>query len=183
MKIKSVDKLMNIKRIRRAALHVLKTRTFKEGYSYPVTQGRLQGQYNSIRRSLAIREVFEGLESLGLVRLDIRPDDTADMEDLKGDCYNPDVNPDISPSRLAREEKEFEDTVNRDGVYGLIGEYRTDEGEEWNHADSCWGFVGEGYKDSGYDTDIMSATISALESALSAVCPHCGRPARKGKRK
>jgi hypothetical protein len=49
MKIPSIDKLADTKRIRKAALAIVKAKTFKEGYSYSVTQGRLQGQYTCIR--------------------------------------------------------------------------------------------------------------------------------------
>jgi hypothetical protein len=58
MKIPSIDKLADTKRIRKAALAIVKAKTFKEGYSYSVTQGRLQGQYTCIRRSLATREII-----------------------------------------------------------------------------------------------------------------------------
>jgi hypothetical protein len=181
MKIPSIDKLADTKRIRKAALAIVKAKTFKEGYSYSVTQGRLQGQYTCIRRSLATREIFEKLEDKGLVRLNTVPDDSAEMDDLKGDTYNREANPDIQESRMAREEKEFEEKVARDGVWGVVGEYRVSEDEEYEHADSCFGFVGDDWKDSGYDTDIMAATIAALKGAVETACPHCGRP-RTGKK-
>ena len=62
--------------------------------------------------------------------------------------------------------------VNREGVWGIVGEYF--DGERWRHADSCFGFVGDDWKNSGYDTDIMRATVDASEDAR--VCRCCGRP-------
>ena len=91
------------------------------------------------------------------VRLRIEPDYDADFDFLCGDSFNPDVNPDIQPHVLERQEKEFLDLVNREGVYGIIGEYRCPCCGEWNQADSCWGFVGDDWHE--VDVDIMSATL------------------------
>lgn len=95
------------------------------------------------------------------VRLKIVPDEYADMDDLKGDSFNPAVNDNIPAARLAREEKEFENKVNRDGVWGVIGEYWN--GEKWIVSDSRFGFVGDDWKESGYDDDIKACTLAAFE--------------------
>jgi len=109
----------------------------------------------------------------GIVRITIIADEMSGIEDLEGDMFNPIVNPDIPPARLAAERAALIDRIERDGVWGVIGEYF--DGEAWQHGDSCWGFVGEDWKDSGYDTDIMDATLAAMKAAT--VCPTCGRPA------
>jgi hypothetical protein len=62
--------------------------------------------------------------------------------------------------------------VDRDGVWGIVGEYF--DGERWQHADSCFGFVGDDWKNSGYDTDIMRATLDEAKDV--SVCRCCGRP-------
>jgi hypothetical protein len=108
----------------------------------------------------------------GNVRLRIVPDDSCSLEDLEGDCFNPETNSDIPESRLQRDREEFIATVNREGVWGIIGEYF--DGEEWQHGDSCFGFVGEDWQHSGYDTEIMRATLDAARDAR--VCRRCGRP-------
>lgn len=111
----------------------------------------------------------------GDVRLRIVGDDCVDLGNLFGDTFNPDVNTDIPASRLERERSAEIERVNRDGVWGVIGEFF--DGEEWQHADSCFGFIGEDWKDSGYDTDIMR---SALEQAKNIhVCRACKRPLRQ----
>lgn len=97
------------------------------------------------------------------VRLVVKADEFCDMDDLKGDTYNPEANPSIPASRLEREEKEFEEKVNREGVYGLVGEYRCPHCGEWKQADSCWGFVGQEF--GGYEYDIMQLTLDALKNA------------------
>jgi hypothetical protein len=45
--------------------------------------------------------------------------------------------------------------ANRDGVYGLVAEYRTETG--WELADSVWGFIGEDWKE--YEVDAMRAAM------------------------
>lgn len=99
-----------------------------------------------------------------LIRLVALNDFHYQMDDLKGDCFNPKVNNDISPIQLAIEEQAFEDRVNRLGVNGLVGEIRGSNG--WEHVDSCWGFVGEDFINSGYDADISQTTINAVKKML-----------------
>ena len=95
---------------------------------------------------------------LGDVRLRIVPDEHADMDDLKGDCFNRKVNPDVQESRMQREENDFEERVRSDGVWGIVGEYW--DGSNWQHADSVWGFVGDAWRNSGYDFDIMQSALN-----------------------
>jgi len=102
------------------------------------------------------------------VRLRIVPDSDVEivttlkfwaLDNLFGDTYDPEVNTDISPERLECEKQAEIDRINREGVYGIIGEYNCNG--VWEHADSVWGFVGDDWKESGYDIDIMAATIEA----------------------
>jgi len=114
------------------------------------------------RRHVDITTRWEKAEAAGLVRLTLEPDIDADLADLAGDCFNPDANPTIQPHILEREYQEFVDRVNRDGVWGVIGEYKCPCCDHWTVADSCWGFVGDDWQESGYDLDIMHATLSQL---------------------
>ncbi len=63
--------------------------------------------------------------------------------------------------------RELWERIERDGVWGLIGEFWN--GQEWEHADSCWGFVGDDWQNSGYDIDIMQATIDAYHEHMTAI--------------
>ena len=124
----------------------------------------------AIRHARIIRE-FGDLEHDGKVRLRVESDDSASMDDLKGDMFSRRNHPGIPESRMAREEKEFEDRVSHLGVYGIIGEYLNPATERWEHADSVFGFVGDDWRDSGYDADIMRATIDAYKEAIDAEEP------------
>jgi hypothetical protein len=92
----------------------------------------------------------------------IEPDYSADIDNLAGDSFNPKANPDINPKTLERQYQEFVDKVNREGVWGIVSQYRCPCCGTWKTVDSCWGFVGGDWKDSGYDLDIKQA---ALEKA------------------
>lgn len=113
----------------------------------------------------------------GNVRLRIVPDDICSLEDLEGDLFNPRANPGIPDSRLQRDREVFIAKVNREGVWGIVGEYF--DGEAWQHADSCFGFIGDDWKHSGYDTDIMRVTLDAARNAR--ICLSCSRPILKKK--
>lgn len=116
----------------------------------------------SARYHVDVTTRWEQAESEGLVRLQIEPDYDADLANLEGDCYDPGVNPDIQPHILARQRKEFFESVDREGVWGIIGQYRCPCCGNWQDAGSCWGFVGHEW--SGYDLDIMAATLERVES-------------------
>jgi hypothetical protein len=107
----------------------------------------------------------------------IQADETCSLADLEGDCFNPKANPDIPISKLQSDRKEFIAKVDREGAWGIIGEYF--DGEQWQHADSCSGFVGDDWKNSGYDTDIMRATLN--EATDARLCRCCDRPIVKKK--
>lgn len=104
------------------------------------------------------------------VRVRFDPDEYVSCEDLCGDCFNPDENPHLSKEALERKKREFLDTVNRDGVWGAIGEFWN--GEEWIDADSIWGLVGLDEDD--YILDIMASAIDGYRNV--ARCECCGRP-------
>lgn len=65
------------------------------------------------------------------------------------------------------EERNIE-LANRDGVWGIVGEYRIRDEDDWEQADSIWGFIGSSWEDSGYDTDVRGETIRALKAAIGA---------------
>lgn len=91
-----------------------------------------------------------GDDGMGWARLRVEWDDSADLSYL-------DVNAKDQRERAAA--KRELDRAERDGCVGIIGEYWN--GDEWVHVDSVWGFIGDDWKDSGYDYDVMDATLKA----------------------
>ena len=59
------------------------------------------------------------------------------------------------------DEKETNERIDRDGLWGIVSERRCSKCGSWHHVDSVWGFIGEDWRDSGYDTDVMQAAIDA----------------------
>jgi hypothetical protein len=127
------------------------------------------------RREKKINAEWTKLEAAGKVRFTCKPDEICDMDDLKGDTFNREVNPEIPEEKMAEQEREFEALVEREGVWGIIGEYF--DGEVWQYGDSVWGMIGDNVLDNDYTLDIKSLTIDAYRAVR--LCPTCGRPRRK----
>jgi len=109
---------------------------------------RLRAMHWSAREALRaakIRTRFEALEYEGRVRLDIEADD---MPYQYGDYEN---------------EKETNLKIEREGLWGVVTFVSCPCCGAWTHVDSCWGFIGEDWRDSGYDTDLMDSAIDAAE--------------------
>lgn len=104
-----------------------------------------------------VESEFASLERLGRVRFSVQPDLDWSFEDLAGDAFNRRVNPDIQESRMVREEQEFRDRIEQDGVWSIISEVMCDDG--WETAGSSYGFIGDDWKDSFYDTDVKRDAI------------------------
>jgi hypothetical protein len=71
----------------------------------------------------------------------------------------------ISPERLKRQEKEFEQLVYDEGVWGIVGRVKCKCCGTWHVAASVWGFVGPDVEGSGYDIDIMAEALAELKEA------------------
>lgn len=83
------------------------------------------------------------LSANGCIRILEVEDDVCSLKDLKGDCFDPDYNPEIDPARLKKEEIEFENLVKSEGVFGYVLErWNPAPGIGWEHVDSIFGFVG-----------------------------------------
>lgn len=70
-------------------------------------------------------------------------DSSWNLDDLKGDVFNPIHNPSVDPKELKRLEKQFESQIDDLGVFGYVLE-RWDQrpGQGYIEVDSCYGFVG-----------------------------------------
>lgn len=89
-----------------------------------------------------------------------------DIENLKGDCFNPkyidQMNPGITVEQLRAEELVFEEHVASSGVYGyMLERWNPAPGVGWEHLDSCWGFVGPHHHEnnSHYIVDELKSQI------------------------
>lgn len=76
----------------------------------------------------------------------------ANVKDLLGDSFNPEVNNDIDPKLLKRQEKAEVARIKKHGVWGC-GLMR--KGERPDYDTFIWGFVGDDFIGSGYDTELI----------------------------
>ena len=105
-------------------------------------------------------------QGIGILRYDSNPMTNEEAKVLLEKQTYFDTWDDLSEQKKEKYRKELWDRIECDGVWSLVGEYW--DGSEWVHADSCGGFIGDDWKDSGHDTDIMSMTISAYSDHLEA---------------
>jgi nitrite reductase/ring-hydroxylating ferredoxin subunit len=56
--------------------------------------------------------------------------------------------------------------LEQEGMCGVVGEYKHPVTGVWIEVDSCWGFVGDDWKDSGYDVDVMSEVMREREKVM-----------------
>lgn len=141
----------------------------KETAEHPERYGKTgvaARQLRNAKHQAAVEAAWEKAEDAGLVRFRVEPDDMCDLDDLFGDMFDPDVHTNIKPERLAQERQREIDRVNRDGVWGIIGECKGSvcptcgRGGEWTHGGSCWGFIGDDWKGDA-EIDIKAETLTA----------------------
>jgi hypothetical protein len=100
---------------------------------------------------------FRDAEVAGLVRLVVVPD-----EDYSVSCSEPDWKACYDrESERARVKKAWWSRVEDEGMWTLIAQVWRDN--DWQHVDSVGGFLGEDWRDSGYDVDLMGAALDALD--------------------
>src|SRR6185437_12918227 len=78
----------------------------------------------------------------GRVRLRLKEDSISPADDFDG-----------SPRDL----QEARDRASRDGMWGVCAEFWN--GVEWVEVDATWGFIGDDWKGSGYDVDLMQSAL------------------------
>lgn len=77
--------------------------------------------------------------------------DELDYDDSYIDTWD-----DISDEEKAQAKRELWERIERDGVWCLDGQVQCTSCGTWESIDHCCGFVGMDWKDSGYDSDILS---------------------------
>ena len=92
---------------------------------------------------------WEFFESQGLMRLRWEPDDEP-YDDSYIDTW------DVSLEERNNIRIQLWRDIERDGVWGLIGEYRVSTDSPWVQVDSVWGLIGQ--DDGGYRDDIRRTT-------------------------
>ena len=73
------------------------------------------------------------------------------LEDFLGDCFCPKSNHGIDPEILKKEKKEYIARIESEGIFGI----GLIVNGEIDYSSFVWGFVGDEYLGSGYDSDLV----------------------------
>lgn len=113
----------------------------------------------SALREARISEQFRDLAERGLVRLREEPDDLP-ASDVIGDLFGDSTGCPGGDRQFAAEKKRLDHQILAEGTTGILSEFWT--GKVWREASAVWGFVGQDWKGSGYDTDLKAEAIESL---------------------
>lgn len=103
-----------------------------------------------------VNVVFDVYEDAGLVKLGMEPEiDSLDMFEPDWTIYGRDAE---------REKKDWYARAERDGIWILMSYVRKSQDDPWDPADSIGGFMGDDWKDVGYDSEARLAALEALDA-------------------
>jgi len=100
---------------------------------------------------------FQQLNREGIAKIKKEVDEYMSFDDIKGDCYDPDINSGIKKSELQRQERNERARFNRNGVHLMTLKCLGDDIE------SIGGFIGNDFYGSGYDDDFYSAAMQLVK--------------------
>lgn len=121
--------------------------------------------YVNLISEMGVRYAFVALQELGLVELRGEPDEWVSFDDLAGDGYDPEANPDVNPNVLKKQEEAFRRRIEGAGVYVYSSEYLLPDGTT-EQADIIGGFVGDDFFGSGYEPQVMEAALDGVAGAF-----------------
>ena len=101
--------------------------------------------------------IFQQLVLDGLASIEKIADADTTFADTAGDCFNPDIC-DMPADELKRQERNARARFNRLGCFGFSLQVKGLDTE------SIWGFVGDDFYGSGYDSDFYYSAIADLET-------------------
>lgn len=117
-----------------------------------------------------------------LIRIDVRPDDMCDLDDVFGDTFDVELNASSVPGgerTIKAQHKEAIRRVEQFGIVGIVSQYRLTPDSQWIDADSCWGFEGYYSPDDPIENDcaldlLLSAREQLINSLQDRYCKRCG---------
>lgn len=112
-----------------------------------------------------VNRVIKAIKT-GKISVSRERDEYASFSDLCGDVFNPEVNKDIPPAELKRQERVYRRRFNRTGCWVMVARYWT--GRYWEDQkglvdNSIGGFVGYDFFGSGYELQMLEGALAAYE--------------------
>ena len=133
---------------------------------------RVRSEYGRLRkkgwpakdalRAARVKDAFDDLENAGLVKFEVL------MDPECHDASYVDTWIDKSEAWRQRTKREIRDRADQEGTWGIVTSIRASEDAGWEEVDSVWDFVGDDWKDSGYDTDVMNSAVDAVQKKVAA---------------
>jgi hypothetical protein len=117
---------------------------------------RLGWRANQALAAAKLRDRFAELDG-DLVKLEVEPEIDF-YDDSYIDCWTH-----LSERARARERNELRKRINSEGHWILVAYWRPNHDADWEMADSVGGFIGDDYRDSGYDDDLRRDALDALQ--------------------
>jgi len=135
------------------------------GYS----PGSLPGAWRRYQSYVGLKAVFDRLDDAGYVYID-RQDDDLGIDDLFGDCFDPNVNSDINPNVLKKQRAAAIDRASREGLWIMVAKAKKDDSnyDGWEETDSIGGFVGDDFYGSGYEEQMYLSAMDYIADSVGA---------------
>lgn len=134
---------------------------------YGYTKCALPRVYQNVVEEVTTQRCFDMMSDHGFVRLSEDPDDLG-LEDLFGDCYDPEVNSDINPNVLEKQRKAAERRLEIEGLWYVESVYRDAAGDGWHDADGIGGFIGNDFYGSGYEIGLWREALDGYAEQFGA---------------
>jgi len=122
--------------------------------------GWIKLEYQRLRR-----RNWRAVDAIRAARINCQWDEL-EAQDLLRVIQEPEIDwYEFDPSVDSKYKSEVEDRINREGYWIYLTQMRMSVDNEWETVDSCGGFIGFDWHDSGYDIDMKLAAIQALDDA------------------
>lgn len=70
----------------------------------------------------------------------------------------------LTEEELNEARKDLRKRIENEGVWGIVGQVACPTCGHFETVDSCWGFIGAEWKESGYAADIKDACVRKVEN-------------------
>jgi hypothetical protein len=111
-------------------------------------------------RSARINTLFEAAEDSGAVKFEVVYD-----QEQYDDSYL-DTWSDIHKTKREHLRKQLWNRIEREGTYGIKAYALDPYTYLLVEVDSVWGFIGNDWKDSGYDVDVKNSALQAVQACI-----------------
>lgn len=122
--------------------------------------GVLPETYRHVVETTVTGRIFYLLEAAGHVSILKEFDQEWSFDDLLGDTYDPDANPDMNRNLILKQKKEQLERIEREQVWFYYTAVKRHRSKGWDETEACGGFIGDDFEGSGYDEDFRRSCVN-----------------------